>query len=197
MPVKGNAGVQSPYRALAIAAMSLSLVLTLTGFQIWGAAPGYKLIGGVYGRYYWLDGSIGTTLASDIYSAKWSWGNATTTVAWAKTTTKANSVLEWYQSSQPATDLGYFGVAIFYLNGGLTSPIGYAPSSNYDKTKILLSSDVYSMNSQGILVHEMGHVMGLAHSGAGATAVMRSDIANLGYTVPKSDDVNGINWLYP
>lgn len=157
----------------------------------------HRLSGGVYGRQYWLDGSIGSSLGSEIYSAKWSWGNATALVAWAQTQTKTSAEMEFYQSSVVLPACGY---TQHYDNG---DPVAVdSDAEDWDWGKVILTSDLGTSgsgcdNRRGALVHEIGHVMGLAEVYSG-TAIMNYylQIRKLGWTSPKADDIGGIDHLY-
>lgn len=184
-----NTSPRTPVRRrVLLVIIAIPVLLSLTAFQVFG----YRLSGGVSGRYYWLDGSVGSYMESEIYSSKWLWGNATSAVSWTETSTKSSSVMDFYHSGMI---LPYCGATYFYSGSTQVNP----RTQNWQWNKIVLTSDLGSTecsNYRGIIVHEIGHVMGLDHSGDGATAVMREDIAGLTYQAPKADDVNGIEWLY-
>lgn len=179
-------------RAATVTAIMLAAMSVLAAF---GTFNSHVMSGGVQGRQYWLDGSIGSVLASEIYSAKFLWGNSTSLVSLAETPTKAAAEIERYQPSQGSD---YCGRAILYDNFTPTEVNPY--TENWDYAKVLVSPYIgaggFCPNYRGILVHELGHTFGLAHVDAPTVAVMRIDISGLSYTQPKLDDVQGIQHLY-
>jgi hypothetical protein len=171
-----------------------AFALSTSGYALF---YGHKLNGGVYDRKYWLDGSVDSNLASQIYSSKWLWGNASSKIAINESSSVSNSQILFFESSTMYASLGFCGLFIPTDNGLNTVNNLY---QSWDRAKVLLSNRVVSdtpdcYNGQGIITHELGHVFGLAHVEYG-TAVMRLDIAYLNYTAPKLDDVNGIKALY-
>lgn len=180
-------------RVLIALATTIPIIAILSAYATYSS---HEMSGGLQGRQYWLDGSIGSTIGSEIYSAKWLWGNATSLISLAETQTKANAEFEFYQSSQV---LSVCGTVNRYDNGDPAEVDPY--SENWDYGKVILTSDLgYGdgcTNTRGDIIHEMGHIMGLAHVSSG-TAIMRFDLetSNLGWAAPKADDVNGIQYLY-
>lgn len=188
---------------VSIVVTAASCVLVLSGFALWPNSA--KMIDGVYGRQYWLDGSVSTALESLNYSAKWSWGNASSHVAFAETSSSAAAEVRLYQSSTiyDALEVDVCAVVKFYYPDGTSTPTGSGPSADYASARVLVADEMIQAptyygcdNQQGIITHEWGHALGLAHVSSPTVAVMRVDIAGLSYTIPKVDDVNGLNALY-
>lgn len=189
----------------AVAAALLGPLLSLTALPSASAANNswpYVLLGGVSGQNYYVNGSA-LDWDSEIYSAKWLWGDADAGVAWAKTTNSAYSRMDIYQSSSNGAYLGYCAGVFQYYGSSVWDP-WTPPTHSWTYGKILMSGDYgtcVGTHDVGALVHEMGHVMALYHSNPGATAIMRADLvsADLPFGAPKLDDindVNGIKFLY-
>lgn len=172
---------------------SVLVVASIGGFATFN---NHVLTGGPYGLKYWLDGSVNAGLASKVYSAKWSWGNATSKIAMAETQTQSAAKLSIHESST-IYGLGFCGLT--RLTDAQHVAVNYM-TTDWEKAKILLAEEVKSNsgscpNGTGIVGHEMGHVFGLAHVTSG-TALMHQYIAGKSWSIPNWDDIAGINYLY-
>ena len=101
----------------------------------------------------------------------------------------------------------YQSVCDFYFLGCWSSHMALIPdwSDHYDSGVIMLNNAKTTSTNYflqvGDVTHEMGHILGLAHSGAyngeatGYYSIM--DYLNWGYNKPKQHDYNDVNALYP
>jgi len=179
------------------AILGLAAVLAMSGFQTFND---HVLSGGLVGRYYWFDGSASAALENRTYSAKWSWGNATSLIALGETTASASATFRVYQSSTIfGNGEGYCARAV----PANTSWVEVNPdATNWSRAKLVIGNEAVSgapgcANSLGIVEHEFGHTFGLAHIGYNGWAVMNDWIAGrTDITAPTVDDINGIQDLY-
>lgn len=156
---------------------------------------------GNYGKnkqYYWIDSSASafnsyiTGAMNDwVYTTSY-WG-ITTPISYAKTTTQSSSRMDIYK-----TNTTHNWTAITYFYSGSTEVDPY--KGNWSWGKIVLDSDFSSVpnnKKRPIIAHEMGHVMGLAHTNS-TKSLMRPDINSSTTTIDRAqpDDLAGINFLY-
>lgn len=190
----------------ALAALTAGIVLLVVGLLA-GAQPasayatfnGHKLIYGVgnYGsstQHYWVDpsasgysGTIDTAMSNWVYTTSY-WG-ITTPISYTRTSTKSDSRMDHYKVS---TVNSWWGLTQMFSGSTQVDP----STANWVWAKVLLDGDYANCpNKKGVIAHEQGHSMGLAHVSSG-TSLMRWDIASLSISRAQPDDLNGINYLY-
>lgn len=125
------------------------------------------------------------------------WNATTNTKVWyIRTYTKSQSRLDFYQRSTSSGT--YCAITAMYIDTTSVNP----SNTNWWWAKITtdpLLSDASACGSgthrAGIIAHEQGHAMGLAHNSNSGT-LMYTYISNTSVNGPKGDDTNGINYLY-
>jgi hypothetical protein len=192
----------------AVTAAAAGAVLLAADLAV-GASPasayalfGHRLTYGVgnYGssnQHYWVDSSasgylstVNGAMSDWIYTTSY-WG-ITTPISYTRTTTKSSSRMDHYKSTA-IND--WWGLTQFFNGNSQVQPT----ATNWVWAKVWIDGDFANCpNKRGVIAHEQGHAMGLAHVSSG-TAVMRYDIGfgslnNI--TRAQPDDLNGINYLY-
>lgn len=119
------------------------------------------------------------------------WG-VTTPILYYRTDDRPSSNMDHYKVSSVNS---WWGLTQFIRNGVQVNPA----SQDWVGSKVPLDGDfVNCPNKQGVIAHEQGHAMGLAHTFSG-TNIMRADIGQGGLnwlTRAQPDDLYGINRLY-
>lgn len=144
---------------------------------------------------YWIASSatdyeakIDRAMSDWIYTTS-TWG-ITTPISYSQTATQSSARLELHQVSSVNS---WWGRTKLY-NG--STELYVPPPSNWVWGKVQLDGAFADCpNKKGVIAHEMGHVMGLAHVFSGK-ALMRADIAVLDIHRAQPDDLRGINHLY-
>ena len=163
----------------------------------------HKLTYGVgnYGKdtqHYFITSSA-SSYASYINTAMSEWVNTTssmgvtTPISYTKTTTQSSSRMDIYQVS---TVNEWWGLTTMYNGSTEVDPF----SSNWAWGKIQLDADFSDLSENkrlAVIAHEMGHVMGLAHSDF-SNVLMRADIAYYSSSTSRAqtNDLGGIYYLY-
>ncbi len=163
----------------------------------------HKLTYGVgnYGKdtqHYFITSSA-SDYTSYIDTAMSEWVNTTssmgvtTPISYTRTTTQSSSRMDIYQVS---TINEWWGLTTLYNGSTEVDPY----SSDWVWGKIQLASDFSDLSENkrlAVIAHEMGHVMGLAHSNV-YNVLMKADIAYNSSTTSRAqvNDLSGINYLY-
>lgn len=129
----------------------------------------------------WLNQSPGGDYYNSGTAAGYSWAANTDINGMSPN----NGSLVGYTDNKGAN--GYDGLTSYGCNGNRMT---YA---NATLNPYYMDSKSYSLK-KAVWLHELGHALGMGHSGT--NAIMYSCPACVGYTVPQSDDINGINARY-
>ena len=160
---------------------------------------------GYNNRYYFIDSSaINAGNETLTVNAMNSWiytsNIVTTPISFQRTTTKSESIMDIYNGSYYPAEEYIYGETLFWLSGTRIYP--YNPDgSNWAWTQIHLNTVSFNTLSQqrkqGVIAHEMGHVMGLAHNQDWGPIVLMYPYGDeLTVSSPTSHDLFGINHLY-
>lgn len=201
-----------------VGAVVLSCILLFSGIVTANAYEtfGYTLNGGVgnYGyntRYYYVDSSCSSTLVNKIAEAwsDWNYTTAslgiTTPISVKKTTTKSSSVFDFYYRTQWEEEDGIYGGTFMYNGQTLQNPTCGDPTGNWGWTQIILNNpnydDLYYISGnidrqKGVIAHEIGHALGLAHSDDSVYKLMYPYGDLLYVDSCTADELAGINALY-
>lgn len=190
-----------------LTAVAVGTVLALATTLVVGATPAHaydtfhdhRLWAGVgdYGynnQYYYVDGSAGAHL-STIVTAMDDWiyttdrTSITTPISFLRTTYRPASVVDIFKISYVSP---FWGLTLFYNGGTEIDP----DAGNWSWALIQLDGAfAVCPNQRGVVAHEMGHAMGLAHVDT-MSSVMYWDVAYTTVTAAVADDLYGINYLY-
>jgi hypothetical protein len=192
--------------AFLIAILAIAIVLSYAATALaYATYNGHVLTGGVgnYGsnpRYYYITSSASAE-TTQITNAIYTWIHTTarigvtTPIYWARTYTQSSSVMDIYKGNYYDPDTGIIAMTEQMLNNQVTDP----NQNNWVWAKIKLNTPIYDplsdYNEEGSCAHEMGHVMGLAHT-AVTNRIMCTIAAGRTVNAAQVDDANGINYLY-
>ncbi|MFJ6214537.1 matrixin family metalloprotease [Streptomyces sp. NPDC092296] len=153
---------------------------------------------GINGQLYWLDSTAVNSHPTAIPAGVDHWNNTTDTKVWyERTYTKSESRLDFYRRSTSSNS--YCAVTAMYVNTSEVSP----SSTDWVWAKVTVDPDLAvaskcgpDTHRDGIIAHEMGHAMGLAHHPSNSSSLMYTYISSTSVDAPIGDDRNGINSLY-
>lgn len=177
----------------AITLVSIMVICFTTGHVLaYVTTTPYKLSGGIANRTFYIGDPSGTW-KSDIRAGVSAWNLSSTTANFFERFNNVQTVDYFVGEFGNVEWCGY----TYYLNssGSYINYGGY-PNANWYRNEIKIDypgatgCPVY--NKKATAAHELGHAMGLKHSNV--SGVLMS--VPTGADTPKTDDVNGINYLY-
>lgn len=190
--------------AAASALVAATIVATVTpnamAFNTWSNR---HLIYGVSGQQYWIGPSAAQHHGTAIPNAVQRWNNAVGIVSYTRTNVKANSRLDFTRID---TNDNACAVTWHFVDTTRVNDANGTPTRNWAWAKVQIRPQLADAGAcgpadhrGGVLAHEMGHAMGLAHRTDQSQVLMNNKIAWSGWydvNTPRQDDINGVNFLY-
>lgn len=184
--------------AMAVA-ITAALLLHATPAQAYSTWGDHRLINGVgnYGsnnQYYYVDATASAHRNTAIAAMNdWIYTTTrtgvTTPISFLRTTYRPSSKVDIVQVNYVAP---WWGFTTHYNGNTMLEPW----DGNWYWALIQLDGAFAQCpNQKGVIAHEIGHAMGLAHVTT-ASSVMYDEIAYTSVTAAVADDLNGINHLY-
>lgn len=159
-----------------------------------------KFSRGVGNTCYWISGSAsGYTSSINVAADIWEYNGWANPIYLTVVSSNYATHIDFY-SSTPSSDSvlnsNVLGYTTFWSSvGTLVSPKGIGPSVNYFYTEIIMNNTLSGSYDSKIIMHEMGHAFGLAHTGNQYSIMYPYANGMLVSTVQKVD-VDTINYLY-
>ena len=189
-----------------IITITMSMALTVRAYTVCG----YKLNGSWEDEYYYVsDSSDGYGALSD--DAIEAWNNAVNSLTGhpldidlsETSDSDARSTRVVISPLDRGPD-GYAGFTYYYdvSYSGVWRVINYGgyPNENYQSGSAVINkyyTDNYSdARAQNVIMHEIGHVFGLAHSSDTASLMVDSIAGKTSLVTPQTDDINGVRNIY-
>ena len=175
---------------LVVDAAPAQAYATWNDHRLWDGVGGW----GGYNQFYYVDGSASAHLGTAVAAMDdWIYSTArtgvSTPISFVRTTYRPNSVLDVFKTDAITP---WWGLTTLYNNDVEQNEW----DGNWSWAYVQLDGGfAYCANQQGVIAHEMGHAMGLAHVST-PSSVMYDDIAYTSVTAAVADDLNGINHLY-
>ncbi|MFG2407112.1 matrixin family metalloprotease [Streptomyces brevispora] len=186
------------WSTLPPALLAFGLVMTAGApAQAYNTFNGHRLKYGINGEYYWLDSTAKNSHPEAIPNGVGHWNNTTDTKVWyVSTLDKSQSRMDFYRRSTSSNS--YCAITAMYVDTSTVDP----SSTGWVWGKVTIDPALANAalcgpdsHRDGIIAHEQGHVMGLAHN-SNSSSLMNSAISSTSVDAPIGDDRNGINYLY-
>lgn len=192
---------------MTTSAFVLAFFLSPLNTFAWNAWENYSALnGGVYNEEYYIDVDTYNTRGYSTITG-WAFNEWNSSVQYSRgypadvefsrSSDRSGTVIDIFVAEYGNT--GWNGRTLFYTySGGQVSPSGTGPDQDYDWTRIQLN-DTYLNNDgqtpfEATIQHEIGHALGLAHSGTKYAIMYRNRdryVDDVSY-----DDITGVNTLY-
>jgi hypothetical protein len=147
----------------------------------------------------WLDQTGGGTYGAVADDSVFAWTVTPTPIGFTRVTSGYHATIRQGNFG----NVGYDGITQRTTGGNPTCSNGVWSTALTAWWNTHYTNGYSALKRQSVMVHELGHVLGLAHSGSGGcgtvpimhpTTQRRFDECHL--FSPTTDDVNGVNFIY-
>ncbi|MER7908589.1 matrixin family metalloprotease [Streptomyces sp. NPDC096068] len=199
-----NPGSTRRKRSISAWAALPSVLIAFTFVMVSGVSAhafntfnSHRLKYGVYNQYYWLDSTAENSHPTAIRAGVGNWNSSNAPVWYINTSNKSQSRLDFYRRSTSSNS--YCAITAMYVD---TATVDYF-STDWVWAKVTLDPALANSSlcgpdthRDGIVAHEQGHAMGLAHHPTNSSVLMYTYVSGTSLDTPTGDDINGIDYLY-